>query len=197
MSLVVFICISLTSSVEHLFIYLVAICMSSLEIFPWASNFRRVDLILVYFYSQSVALYCHNCKTCSIRQNLPFFGQALNSNFCLANIQGCFQKYLLSFTAFQPLLFECNTGPSRNKIQTPSSFLMNFSSLLTLGLVIPLHLQLSYDLKKTFKYLSSMSVVLCGRTGPKQPSLVLLDTDLDKSLMMNPTRQLLLLRIQQ
>jgi len=51
MSLVVFICISLTSSVEHLFIYLVAIRISSLEIFPWASNFRRVDLILVYFYS--------------------------------------------------------------------------------------------------------------------------------------------------
>ena len=51
MSLVVFICISLTSSVEHLFIYVVAICTSSLEIFPWAYNFRRVDLILVYFYS--------------------------------------------------------------------------------------------------------------------------------------------------
>lgn len=170
--------------------------MSSLEIFPWASNFRRVDLILVYFYSQSVALYCHNCKTCSIHQNLLFFWQASNFNFCLANIQRCFQKYLLSFTPFQPLIFEL-TGPSRNKIQTPSSFLMNFSSLWTVGLVIPLHLQLSSDLRKTFKYVSSMSVVLCGRIGPKQPRLLLLETELDKPLLMNLTRQLLLLRIQQ
>lgn len=58
----------MVSDVDHL-LYM---CMSSLEVFPRVSNLR-IDLILVYLYSQSVTLCCHNYKTWSIHQNLFFF----------------------------------------------------------------------------------------------------------------------------